>query len=184
MSALRLGLFGEKLPGGGLSLVVGLFFQLLIDAPLVAKGIEDLSIACSPKKILHGHEQARASGYGTVDQAAGVFDLDRNSHAGSSQRLWRLERTAFAGFKLIAEEKLVTVQNDLAMHETPTIWRHHSVSFFSPKEVLVQLYRRQPVRNDQVGIKLTFSMHGLLLRQSSGNSINADYLTPERPVPA
>ncbi len=46
MSALRLVLFGEKLPGGGLSLVVGLFFQLLIDAPLVAKGIEDLSIAC------------------------------------------------------------------------------------------------------------------------------------------
>ncbi len=78
----------------------------------------------------------------------------------------------------------MTVQNDLAMHETPTIWRHHSVSFFSPKEFLVKLDRREPVRNDQVGNELIFSMHGLLLRQSSGNSINADYLTPERPVPA
>src|SRR5712672_2366189 len=67
--------FCEKFFGGGVGLFVGLLFQLLVDAPLVTEGIEDLSVTCSPKKILQRHKHLGARGHRPLDGGVGVFDL-------------------------------------------------------------------------------------------------------------
>src|SRR5258708_2014861 len=105
--------------------------------------IQNLAIACSPEEILHRHEHACAGGHGPLNQSAGVFDLNRDSPAGSAQRLWRLERAALAGLKLIAEKKRVTVQNDLTVHQASAVWGHHPVSFFRAKESLCRSRSRR-----------------------------------------
>src|SRR5258708_22373480 len=115
MSALPSLSLGKKLLGRGVSLVVSLLFQLLIDAPFVAEGIEDLSVACAPEKILHGHQHTRARGHSTLDQTVGVFHFDRDSNTGPSHCLGRLESTAITGVRLIAVINFVAVHYHLSI---------------------------------------------------------------------
>jgi hypothetical protein len=57
------------------------------------------------------------------------------------------------------------------------------MSFFGAKELFVKVDRSESVGNDQVGNKLICSNHRLLLL-TIGISVDAEYLTSERPVPA
>src|ERR1035441_10676044 len=47
----------KKLGGGCLSLFVTLLFHLLVDPPLVAERIHDLSVASSPEHVLRSEER-------------------------------------------------------------------------------------------------------------------------------
>jgi hypothetical protein len=46
---------------------VTLLFDLLVDSPLVAERIDDLSVTSSPEHVLHGHADARDGGHRTLD---------------------------------------------------------------------------------------------------------------------
>jgi hypothetical protein len=57
----------------------------------------------------------------------------------------------------------VAVDNYFAVHDPFSVRRHHPVSFFSAKNCLIKLERRESVGNTEVWNELIFSMHGLLL---------------------
>ena len=65
----------------GLRLLVRLLLQLLVDAPLVAEGVNELSVTRAPEHILHRHEQARSSGDSPFHNRVRVVCLQGDAHA-------------------------------------------------------------------------------------------------------
>src|SRR5947208_15842637 len=57
-----------------------LFFQLLIDAPIVAEWIEELAITRAPEHVLHGHDHFCAPRHCAFEDAVRIVGHERNSH--------------------------------------------------------------------------------------------------------
>src|SRR5580693_8959732 len=79
--------FREEVVGCDLRLFVTLLFDLLIDAPLVAERIDDLSVTSSPEHVLHGHAHARAGSKRTLDNPVRIVNQEGDAHTSSPERL-------------------------------------------------------------------------------------------------
>ena len=95
-----------------------------------------------------------------LDHHVRVVRLQSDARAGSAEGLRRSGHDAFLVGKLVAQKKLVSVQNDLAVHEAGAFGLHHDVAFFAAKHFFVKLERGLAVTNDQMRNELIF------LRQS------------------
>src|SRR4029079_11639069 len=58
--------------------------------------------------------------------------------------------------KLIRDEKLVTIENHLAVHQSSSIGRHHLVTFRAAENRFVKLHGGEAVANNQVRNELIF----------------------------
>jgi hypothetical protein len=77
----------EELVGRGLGLLGALLLHLLVDAPLVAEGIDDLSLTRPPEHVLYGHEYPGARRDRTLHNLVGIVHLQRDAHARSTKRV-------------------------------------------------------------------------------------------------
>src|SRR6266436_1901167 len=141
----------EKLFGGSLGFLSTLLPHLLVDAPLMSKGIDDPSVTRAPEHVLHRHDHTRTSGDSPLHDCIGVV-----------QRLRHLARAAFFLRKLVTEEELVSVENDLAVQDSLAIRRHHGFALFTSEHLFVELKSGQAVADNQMRNKLVFAMHCLL----------------------
>src|SRR6266850_3004724 len=164
MTADSLRLFSrrEKLFGGSLGVLSTLLPHLLVDAPLMSKGIDDPSVTRAPEHVLHRHDHTRTSGDSALHDCIGVVHHQRNAHTRSAQRLRHLARAAFFLRKLVTEEELVSVENDLAVQDSLAIRRHHGFALFTSEHLFVELKSGQAVADNQMRNKLVFAMHCLL----------------------
>src|SRR5205823_4073978 len=69
---------------------LGLFLQLLINAPLMAEGIDKLPIARAPEHILHRHDDFGAARHRSGYHFVGVVGHQRDADARAAQSLRRL----------------------------------------------------------------------------------------------
>src|ERR1035441_2356061 len=107
----------KKFVGCLLSLFVTQLFHLLVDSPLVAERIDDLSVTSSPEHILHGHAHPSAGSDRALDNPVRIVNQEGDAHARSPERLRRLAGSTFARGELVADEELVPVQSQFAVHE-------------------------------------------------------------------
>src|SRR5437870_7105114 len=70
----------EELFGFGFRFFGALFFQLLIDAPIVAEWIEDLAITRAPEHVLHRHDYFCATCHCAFDDAVRIVGHKSNAH--------------------------------------------------------------------------------------------------------
>src|SRR6266404_7922330 len=150
----------KELVGFGLRFFGALFLQLLINTPRVAERVDDLSVTRAPEHVLQGHDHARARGDCACDHRVGIIGLQGDAHTGSTQRLGHLAHAAFTRRELVRDEKLMAVQNDLAVQKAFAVLRHHVVAYFRAECVLVELKRGDAVADDQMGNELVFAIHG------------------------
>jgi hypothetical protein len=78
------------------------------------------------------------------------------------EHLRRLAGSTIARRELIANDELVSVQNQFAVHDLIAGRFNDSVYFFGAKDTFVEIERGVPVMHDQFGDELVLSMHGLL----------------------
>src|SRR5947207_7402702 len=78
----------EKLCRGFIGFFFGLFLQLLIDAPVVTKRIQNLSVARAPEHVLHRHQNFGAPRNRALDDSVRVVRLQSDAHARSAE-CWR-----------------------------------------------------------------------------------------------
>src|ERR1019366_7205540 len=78
------------------------------------------------------------------------------------ERLRRLAGPSFTRRELVADEELVPVQSQFAVHELLAARLRHSMYFFGAKDALVEVERGKPAVHDQFGDELVLSMHGAL----------------------
>jgi hypothetical protein len=106
--------FREEFVGRDLSLFVTLFFDLLVDPPLVAERIDNLAVPSTPEHILHGHAHSRTGSDRTFNNPMRILNQDGNAHNCSPKRLRRLAGSTFARGELVTYEELVSVQSQFA----------------------------------------------------------------------
>jgi hypothetical protein len=133
-------------------------FLLLVNAPLVTKRIDELSISRSPEHVLHRHEKARAVRYRTLDKRVSVIYLQRDTHARSAESLRHFAAAAFRFREFIAQEEFVPIEHDFAVHQSLAIGRHHDVTVFSAKYCFVEFEPGLAVADNQVWDELIISM--------------------------
>ena len=126
----------------------------------MAERVDDLSVASSPEHILHGHAHARAGSRRAGYNGVRVVNQERNAHARSPERLGRLAGAPFTRRELVADEELVPVQTQFAVHELVAARLRHSVYFFGAKDAFVEVERGRPASHNQLGDELVLSMHG------------------------
>lgn len=80
-------MFREEFVGRGLSLFVTLLFDLLVDSPLVAERIYDLSVTSSPEHVLHGHRYPRTGSDRTFNNPVRIVNQEGNAHTRSPEHL-------------------------------------------------------------------------------------------------
>jgi hypothetical protein len=141
---------------------VTLLFDLLVDPPLVAERIDNLSVPSAPEHVLHGHAYARSGSHRTLDNPISIVNQQGDAHTRSPKRLRRLAGSTFARGELIAYEELLPVQSQFAVHKLLAARFHHSVYFLSAKNTLVEIERSGSVAHDQFGNELILSMHRFL----------------------
>src|ERR1051325_60031 len=161
-ASLRL-LLSEKFARRGVCFLIRLLFQLLIDAPVMAKRIENLAVTRAPKHVLHRHQDLRAACDGALDDAVRIASHQRDAHAGAAEGLWGLTVATFFASEFIADEKLVTIKLYFTMHQALAVRRHHIVAFFGAENFSVELQRGQAVAHNQMRNKLIFLSHENLL---------------------
>src|ERR1035438_1066793 len=162
ITRFRLFSLREEFVGGCLSLFGTLLFHLLVDPPLMAERIDDLAVASAPEHVLYRHAHTRAGGHGAGDNPVCIVNQEGDAHARSPERQRRLAGSTFTLRKLVADEKLVPVQSQFAVHELLAARLRHSMYFFGAKDALVKVERGKPAVHDQFGDELVLSMHGAL----------------------
>src|SRR5579862_517871 len=153
----------EELIGRDLSLFVTMLLHLLVDPPLVAERIDELSVTSSPEHVLHGHAHARAGSHSALDNRVRIVHHEGDTDARSPERFRRLAGSTFARGELVADEELVSVQSQFAVHELLAARLDHSVHFLRTKDAFVEVKRGEPATHDQFGDELVLSKHSLLL---------------------
>ena len=79
------------------------------------------------------------------------------THTRASELQRRFARAAFVRFELITDEKLMAVQIQLAVNEPGSVLRHHPINLGGAEDALVELERRGPAADNQLGDELMFS---------------------------
>src|SRR5215831_2022293 len=73
--------FRKEFFSGRVGLGFALLLQLLIDAPMMSKGIDKLSIARPPEHVLQGHQNLSATRHRALKDGIGVISHERDPHA-------------------------------------------------------------------------------------------------------
>src|SRR6185369_5493953 len=103
-------LAGEKVSRGRVGLFRAHLFELLIDPPLMAKRIANLSVTSTPKHVLHRHQHGSAVRDSTGSDSIGVVHHDGDTHAGAAERFRFLASAAFSFGKFVAQKKFVSLE--------------------------------------------------------------------------
>src|SRR4029077_11338870 len=102
-----------------------------------------------------GHEaHLRAGSDRTFNNPISILNQDGNPNTRSPKRLRRLAGSTFARGELIANEELVSVQSQFAVHKFLATWFHHAVYFLGAKNTLIEIECSGSVPHNQFGDEL------------------------------